>query len=97
MGNIEGMNDVECENIRNVEDRIDVIEHIRNVEQFANIRDEVFKVFDEMEVNFEDIMDQGSSDEKVLSDIGSASDMSEYEMDRIEKFVSRNPYVGHSY
>jgi len=97
MGNIEGMNDVECENIRNVEDRIDVIEHIRNVEQFANIRDEVFKVFDEMEVNFEEIMDQGSSDEEVLSDTGCASDMSEYEMDRIEKFVSRNPYVGCSY
>ena len=48
------------ENIGNIEDRINVAEYIRNVgeEQFANIRDEVFEVFDEMEVNFENIMDQ---------------------------------------
>jgi len=42
-------------------------------------------------------MDQGSSDEEVLSNTGCASDMSEYEMDRIEKFISRNSYVGRSY
>ena len=56
----------------------------------------MFEMFDEMEVNFEDIMDQESSDEEVLSDTGCANNMSEYEMDRIEKFVSRNPYVGRS-
>ena len=55
----------------------------------ANIRDEMFEVFDEMEIDFENIMDQKSSDEEMLSDdSGCASDMSEYEMDRIEKFVS---------
>ena len=60
-----------------------------NEEQFANIRDEVFEMFDEMEVDFENIMDQESSDEEMLSnDSGCASDMSEYEMDHIEKFVS---------
>ena len=46
-------------------------------------------MFDEMEVDFENIMDQASSDEEMLSDDSEcASDMSEYEMDRIEKFVS---------
>ena len=80
--------DVEFENIGNIEDRVDIAEYIRNVdeEQFANIRDEVF---DEVEVDFENIMNQESSDEEILSDnSGCASDMSEYEMDRIEKFVS---------
>ena len=56
-------------------------------EQFANIRDEVFDVL-EMEVDYENIMDQESSDEEMLSDDnGCASDMSEYEIDRVEKFV----------
>jgi len=41
-----------------------------------------------MEVNFENIMDQESSDEEMLPDSGCASDMSEYEIDRVEKFVS---------
>jgi len=51
----------------------------------ANIRDEVF---DEME-DFENIMDQESSDEEMLSDdSGYASNMSEYEINRVEKFVS---------
>jgi len=55
-----------------------------NIEN-ANIRDEVF---DEME-DFENIMDQESSDEEMLSDdSGYASDMSEYEINRVEKFVS---------
>ena len=42
-----------------------------------------------MEVNFENITkDQESSDEEMLSDdSGCASDMSEYEVDRVEKFV----------
>jgi len=40
-----------------------------------------------MEVDFENIMDQESSDEEMLSDSGCASDMSEYEIDRVEKFV----------
>ena len=34
--------------------------------QFANIRDEVFKVLEEMEVDFKKIMDQDS--DEVLSD-----------------------------
>jgi len=52
-GNI--MDDVEIENIRNVED----IE-FKNIGNM-NIRDEVFEVFDEMEVDFQNIMDQESS------------------------------------
>ena len=82
------MDDVEFENIGNIEERIDVAEYIRNVdeEQFANIRDEVL---DEVEIDFENIMNQESSDEEILSDdSGCTSDMSEYEMDRVEKFVS---------
>jgi len=67
-GNI--MDDVEVENIRNVENIANVAEYIRNVdpEQFANIRDEIFKVL-EMK-DFENIMDQESSDEEeeMLSD-----------------------------
>jgi len=53
------------------------------VEQFANIRDEVFE---EMEVDFENIMDQESSDEEMPTS-GCVSDMNEYEIDRVEKFV----------
>jgi len=81
------MDDVGVENIRNVENIANVAEYIRNMdpEQFANIRDEVFE---EMEVDFENIMDQESFDEEMLSDdSGYASDMSEYEIDRVEKFV----------
>jgi len=40
-----------------------------------------------MEVNFENMMDQESSDEEMLPDSGCASEMSEYEIDRVEKFV----------
>jgi len=82
------MDDVEVENIRNVENIANVAEYIRNVdpEQFANIRDEIFEVL-EME-DFENIMNQESSDEEMLSDdSGCASDMSEYEIGRVEKFV----------
>ncbi|KYM78630.1 hypothetical protein ALC53_10934 [Atta colombica] len=78
----------------NVENIANIVEYIRNAdpEQFANIRDEVFEVFKEMEVDFDIInnetMDQ-DSDEKMLSDDTSyVSDMSEYEIDRVEKFVS---------
>ena len=54
-------------------------------EQFANIR--LFEML-EMKVDFENIMDQESSDEEMLSDdSGCASDMSEYEIGRVEKFV----------
>ena len=66
-----------------------VAKYIRNVdsEQFVNIRDEIFEVL-EME-DFENIMDQESSDEEEMlsDDSGCASDMSEYEIDRVEKFV----------
>jgi len=70
-------------------------------------------VLDEMQVDFENIMEnimekklriklrmnQESSDEEMLSDdSGYASDMSEYEIDRVEKFMQfGNPYVEHSY
>ena len=39
--------------------------------------------------DFENIMDQESSDEEEMlsDDSGCASDMSEYEIDRVEKFV----------
>ena len=60
-GNI--MDDVEIENIKNVED-IDV--EFENIEN-ANIRDEVFEMLDEMEINFENIMGQESSNKKVQS------------------------------
>ena len=48
------MDDVEIKNIRNVEKIANVAEYIRNVdpEQFANIRDEVFEMLDEMEVEY---------------------------------------------
>ena len=36
-------------------------------EQFANIRDRLFEML-EMKVDFENIMDQESSDEEMLSD-----------------------------
>ena len=62
-----------------------VVEYIRNVdpEQFANIRDEVFEVLEE--VNFEEIMDQEiDSDEEILSDdAGYASDLSECDTDYV--------------
>jgi len=81
-GNI--MDDIEGENIRNVDDMDVEFENIEN----ANIRDKVFEVLDEMEVDFENIMDQESFDEEMLSDdSGCASNMSEYEIDRVEKFV----------
>jgi len=54
-------------------------------EQFANIRDEVF---DEMQADFEKIMNEVSSEEVLSDDTGCVRDMSEYEMDRVEKFVS---------
>ena len=58
------MDDIEVENIRNIKD-IDVeFENIGN----ANIRNKVFEMHDKMEVDFENIMDQESSDEKMLSD-----------------------------
>jgi len=95
------MDDVEVENIRNFENIANVAEYIRNVdpEQFANIRDEVFEVFEEIKVDFENIMDQESSDEEMLSDdSGCASDMSEYEISRRKICTPfENPYVERSY
>ena len=51
-GNI--IDDVEIEKIRNVEDMDVKYKNIKN----ANIKDEMFEVLDEMEVDFENIMDQ---------------------------------------
>jgi len=43
------------------------------------------EMFEEMDVEFEDIMDQELSDEEMLSDDREcASDMNEYDMDRVE-------------
>ena len=74
----------------NVEDIANVVEHIRNVdpEQFANIRDEVFEVLEEIDVDFEDIMDQDSDEEVLSDDTGCVSDLSEHDTDLAEKFVS---------
>ena len=73
-----------CANIANV------VEYITNVdpEQFANIRDEMFEVLEE--VNFEEIMNQEiDSDEEILSDdTGYASDLNERDTDYVERFVS---------
>ena len=62
------MDDVEVENIRNIENTANVAEYIRNVnpEQFTNIRDEVFEVLEEMEGDFENIMDQESSERNAI-------------------------------
>ena len=72
---------------------VNVVEYIRNVdpEQFANIRDEVFEVLEE--VNFEEIMDQEiDSDEEILSDdVGYASDLSVYKLRRKICAIIRNP------
>ena len=67
----------------NVEDIANVVEHIRNVdpEQFANIRDKVFEVLEEMDVDFEEIMDQDSDKEVLSDDIGYVSNLSEHDTD----------------
>ena len=56
-------------------------------EQFANIRDEVLEVFEEMEVDFEEIMDQDFDKEVLSDDTGYVSDLSEHDTDHTEKFV----------
>jgi len=73
----------------NVENITNVVEYIKNVdpEQFANIREGVFEVFEEKEVNFEEIKDQNSDKEMLSNDTGYTSDMSEYEIDRVKKFM----------
>ena len=72
--------------IKNVEDIANVVEHIRRVdpEQLANIRDEVLE---EMDVDFEEIMDQDSDEEVLSDDIDYVSDLSERDTDHAEKFV----------
>jgi len=40
-----------------------------------------------MEVDFEEIVDQDSDEEMLSDDTGYTSDMSEYEIDYVEKFV----------
>ena len=47
----------------------------------------MFEVFEEMEVDFEEIVDQDSDEEMLSDDTGYTSDMSEYEIDYVEKFV----------
>jgi len=84
------MADVEVENIRNIENIANVAEiletWIRNNSRISETK--CSKYSKKMEVDFENIMDQESSDEEMLSDdSGCASDMSEYEIDRVEKFV----------
>ena len=58
-----------------------------DLEQFANIRDKVFEVFEEMEVDFGEIMDQDSDEEVLSDDTSYASDLSEHAMGHTEKFV----------
>ena len=71
-----------------------------DLEQFANIRDEVFiiEMEDNLEVKFEAIMNQGSK-EILSDDTGYASDLNEYDTDHAEKFVSppKNPCTERSY
>jgi len=73
----------------NVENIANVVEYIRNVdpEQFANIRDDVFEVFEEMEVDFEEIMDQDSDEEVLSDDTDYTSDLSKNNTNCQEKFV----------
>ena len=54
------------------------------LEQFAEIRDEVFE---EMDVDFEEIMDQNSDEEVLFDDTGYATDSSEHDTNHAEKFV----------
>ncbi|KYN19737.1 hypothetical protein ALC57_07964 [Trachymyrmex cornetzi] len=97
---ISDMDDVEFENIGNIED-IDGVEFDENIGNgedmgdvvFENIRnmneEQLDEVFNEMDVDFENILDQESSDEELLSDdTGCDSDLSECEMDVVEKFIS---------
>ena len=66
-----------------VEDIANVVEYVRNVdpEQFAIIRDKVFKVLEEATIVFEEIMDQDfDEEEEVLSDdTDYFSDLSEHD------------------
>ncbi|KYN43896.1 hypothetical protein ALC56_01631 [Trachymyrmex septentrionalis] len=73
----------------NVEDITNVVEHIRNMdpEQFANIRNELFEVLEEINVDFEEIMDQDSDEEVLSDDTGYVSDLSEHDTNHAEKFV----------
>ncbi|KYN21737.1 hypothetical protein ALC57_05888 [Trachymyrmex cornetzi] len=86
IGNIEDMDGVEFdENIGNGEDMNDVVfENIRNMNA-----EQLNELFNEMDVDFENILDQESSDEEsILSDdVGFTSDASEYETDIEEKFI----------
>ncbi|KYN43243.1 hypothetical protein ALC56_02305 [Trachymyrmex septentrionalis] len=70
----------------NVENIANVVEYIKNVdpEQFVNITDEVFE---EMEINFEKIMDQDSYKEVLSDDTSYATDSSKHDTDHTEKFV----------
>ena len=70
----------------NVENIANVVEYIKNVdpEQFVNITDEVFE---EMEINFEKIMDQDSYKEVLSDDTSYATDSSKHDTDHAEKFV----------
>ena len=69
----------------NVENIANVVEHIRNVnpEQFANIRDKMFEVLEE--IDFEEILDQVLT--KKCYPTGYVSDLSERDTDHTEKFV----------
>ncbi|KYN22128.1 hypothetical protein ALC57_05480 [Trachymyrmex cornetzi] len=86
IGNIEDTDGVEFdENIGNGEDMNDVVfENIRNMNE-----EQLDEVFNGMDVDFENILDQDSSDEEsILSDdVGFTSDASEYETDIEEKFI----------
>ncbi|KYQ48484.1 hypothetical protein ALC60_12471 [Trachymyrmex zeteki] len=80
-------NDSIADHRANVEDI--VFNNIRNAdpEHLEHIIHEVFE--EEGIINFEEILDEESSDEEVLSDdIGCASDQSKHDTDRVDKIVT---------
>ena len=64
-----------------VEDIANVVEYDRNVdpEQFAIIRDKVFKVLEEATIVFEEIMDQDFDEEVPSDDTDYFSDLNEHD------------------
>ena len=64
-----------------VEDIANIVEYVRNVdpEQFAIIRDKVFKVLEEATIVFEEIMDQDFDEEVPSDDTDYFSDLNEHD------------------
>ena len=77
--------------LANVKDIANVVEYVRNVDagQFAIIRDKVFEVLEEVNIVFEEIMNQNFDEEEEMlsNDTGYVSDLSVHDTDHAEKFV----------